>query len=181
MDKKEKVAKKVIPLKNYFILASILLVTFVVTTYLIILYANNMNEDKTLSIAKDIFSEINSNEISNYLLENPNTVIYIANSNEDNLAFEEDLKDLVLAYYIKDKVVYLDTSKIEDNKFYVNAYQHYFSEDLKKQVSLFDNYTNMIYIADGKIEGILYPTKKEPNVLDVKSFLIKNDVIIEND
>ncbi len=166
---------------NYFYVGCIILITFIGMTYFVMWYANTKNQKQDITLATQIFFQINSNELDNYLVENPNALIYISASNEDHLTFEYELQTLVNNYYIKDHFVYLDLAKIDNTSFYNHVYKDLFSKNLKKQMASFTSYTNIIYIADGKIEELLYNSKQEPNIKDVKNFLVKKGVISNND
>jgi hypothetical protein len=166
---------------NYLWLGIIIIVTFFAMTEFIMWYADTKKEVKDLSIATQIFSQINSNEVDNYLIENPNAFIYIASSMEDNLAFEQDLQTLINKYYLKDHFVYLDIANITDASFYNNLYKNSFGEDLKKELSSFTGYTNIMYIVDGKVVDLLYEKKQQPNIKDVKKFLIDKGIALVDD
>lgn len=175
---KQETRKKIF--KNYLIVGLSIILTIFVMTYLVTWYAEKSQQTKRLTIADTMFSELNSNDLNNYLVENPNVLIYIGSSVEDKLVFENNLKELVNDYYLKDMFVYLDTAKINDDTFYTDVYKNLFSEELKKEMALFTGYTNIIYVVDGEFQTALYLSKTEPKATDVKDFLEENEIILVN-
>ena len=82
---------KEIPKKNYFILAII-----VVLTILLVFYLKSWYEATTLSnlprtIMADSLPEVKIEEFDNFIQENPNIVIYISSSTENQGDFDKKI------------------------------------------------------------------------------------------
>ncbi|MBR7042104.1 MAG: hypothetical protein IKI04_01240, partial [Bacilli bacterium] len=86
---------RVIPKKNYIILALVLLLSFLFIYYLY-LWFDSYNEAKlNIPIMNKYMEVINYNELSDYLVENPDTIIYVSVlENSDIRNFEKKFKNL---------------------------------------------------------------------------------------
>ena len=80
---------KRIPLKNYFILGIILVSSIFIVLYINKLYLSTKNNDNILN---EFIKEIKTQEIDNYIIENPNFIIYLGYKNNDNKSFEKKFK-----------------------------------------------------------------------------------------
>ena len=72
---------KRIPLKNYFILGIILASSIFIVLYINKLYLSTKNNDNILN---GFIKEIKTQEIDNYIIENPNFIIYLGYKNNDS-------------------------------------------------------------------------------------------------
>ena len=95
--------EKKIPIKNYFIVVLIAILTISLTFCLMITYNNK--EKNTLSFV----SQVKENELDSYITERQEVVIYMASSNNKNIKeLEKDLKKYTEEKNLKDFYVYLD-------------------------------------------------------------------------
>ena len=87
---------RVIPIKNYIILGIVLLVSFLILYYLY-LWHESYNESKlNVPILDKYMDVINYNELSDYLVENPDSIIYVSVlENSDIRSFEKKLKSVL--------------------------------------------------------------------------------------
>lgn len=103
---------KKIPTKNYIILAILIIFTMLLTLFLSNIYISS-NKEKT-----DIYNylnKINSKEFEQYITENPESLIYIADKYDlSNLKFERQLEKKVVKYNMKEKIVFLDVEQLDD-------------------------------------------------------------------
>ena len=132
-----------IPLKNYFILALIIILSGIIVIYIANMYRNKKdyeNED-TMSFLKEIYAK----DFENFIIENPDSIVYINNSFDETLTLE--LKKYIIERdYIQD-IIYIDLNKI--NVDFVNV--------LKKYSSLIDDkIPNVLIIKSGKIINTFY-------------------------
>lgn len=132
-----------IPLKNYFILAAIIILSGIIVIYIANMYRNKKDYEKedTMSFLKEIYAK----DFENFIIENPDSIVYINNTFDESLTLE--LKKYIIERdYIQD-IVYIDTDKI--NIDFVNV--------LKKYSSLIDDkLPNVLIIKGGKIINMLY-------------------------
>jgi len=130
-----------IPIKNYFILIIIIIVVALSTIILTNIYNNRF---KTTSIMYNYLSEIKKNDIDTYLLEKPNTILYIADKYDiTNNKIEEKLKEEIIKYNAKDYFVYLNinTNNIE----FIDKLNQKYSGNIYKQLPV------LVIIEDGLI------------------------------
>ena len=120
--------KKEVPFKNYVILFAILIATFLLLFYL---YSWFDKYEETL-LSKRILDKymlvINNNELDDYLVENPNAILYVSKLNDDKIReFEKSLKNKYKNNEIDKNILYLDVTDINEkdkiylsNKYYFN-------------------------------------------------------------
>lgn len=107
---------RVIPIKNYIILGIVLLVSFLILYYLY-LWHESYNESKlNVPILDKYMDVINYNELSDYLVENPDSIIYVSVlENSDIRSFEKKLKSVLKKHEIENEVLYMNiTDSIND-------------------------------------------------------------------
>ena len=110
--------KRIVPLKNYVILGIIIVVTLLLLHYFY-MWFDAYNETKLNRPILDKYMEvINYNELDNYLIENPNTIIYVSVLEDSEIRnFEKKLKELFKNGEIQSDILYLDiTEDIKNTK-----------------------------------------------------------------
>lgn len=123
--------KRIVPLKNYIILGVIILVTLLLLHYFY-MWFDAYNETKlNRSILDKYMEKINYNELDNYLIENPNTIIYVSVLEDLEIRnFEKKFKEVFKNGEIQNNVLYLDitediknqeTKREMKNKYSINA------------------------------------------------------------
>lgn len=115
---------KQIPSKNYIYVVILLVVTIVS-----VLFLSNLYTSKT-KLTSDFYQYSNiitSEEFSQFIFENPDSIIYISDKYDLRYEkFETDLKNKIEALNIKNSFVYLDKRYINDS----------FIEQLKKDYKI---------------------------------------------
>ncbi len=170
--------KKKIPKKNYIILTLITIFSILIVFYLASWYNATKEYYMNNSIMTDFLSEIKPEEIDNYIMDNPVSVIYLASSkNADIKGFEKSFKKLIKEEEIKDSIIYMDVYKIVDNNFFPDLKNNYFSDELKADnISLTSN-PNIIVIENRQIVDILNKNNKKLELRSTKNLLIKHGII----
>lgn len=164
-----------IPKKNYFIFICVLFVSVGIVLYLMSWYKKTQPVD-SFTIMGETVSEVRSDELSSYLQDNPNTIIYVAPSDVDDFTnLEKEFKQLIIKKELTNEVVYLDSSQVSKD-FYKEFADKYLSDELKKQSTDLSVIPNLIYIKDGKIVDTMNALKKETKIQDIEQFLEKNGV-----
>ncbi len=110
--------KRKIPLKNYIILLVIVIATILLLHYFY-RWFEVYNDTKLNRPILDKYMEvINYNELDNYLIENPNTIIYVSVLEDAEIRnFEKKFKDVFKNGEIENNILYLDiTNDIKDKK-----------------------------------------------------------------
>ena len=168
--------KRIVPTRNYIILGILIIATVVLTFYFVSWYEASKEYRQNNSVIADILPKITIEDIDNYLLDNPNTVIYMASSTDENIKdFEKQFKKLLVQEEISDSIVYIDTNSIVDNN-YQPLVKRLSDTLTKKNVSL-DNKTNLLIVRDGEIIDILYKDNTAINESDVEHFLDVYEVL----
>ena len=109
---------RVIPKKNYIILGIVIIVTLCLLYYFY-MWFDAYNETRLNKPILNKYMEIiNYNEIDNYIVENPNTVIYVSVlENESIRNFEKKVKNSFRDNDIDIEILYLDmTENIKDKE-----------------------------------------------------------------
>ncbi len=105
-----------VPIKNYIILAIVLLASLGLVYYFNLWYrAYNENKLSTSVVAK-YMDNINYNELDNYLVENSNAIVYVSVLNNEEIKnFEKEFKNLFRRKKIKANILYMDISNDIDS------------------------------------------------------------------
>jgi len=168
----DKMQERKIPLKNYFILLLISLGTIFLVFYLASWFNTSKEYYKNNSILSEFLPELKSEELSSYLIDNPEIVIYYASAKDESIkTFEKDFKKMIENYEIKDDLVYIDASKEENVNFVLELNK--FSDKKRDDIVI----PNLIYIKEGKVNKVLHTSAAKMNKRDVRNFLIKCGVI----
>lgn len=173
--------KRQIPKKNYYLLALLVVVTLSLLYFCVNWYQKYQNSKLSQPEIATVISEVKKEELSNYLMDNPNIVIYFTISEDEKVrAFEKDLKKYILDYDLQEQIVYVNTSTIDGDSFYSDFVDNYFANDLKRKNLTLAYVPNMVVVKDGKVQDILVKYESDINLDDVKRFLNQNEVV-END
>lgn len=156
---------KRIPLKNYFILGIILASSIFIVLYINKLYLSTKNNDNILN---EFIKEIKTQEIDNYIIENPNFIIYLGYKNNDNKSFEKKFKKLVTKYDLQKDIVFIDISQFNDEDF--NKFCKKYADKLLEKDS------SLIIVDNQKVIDVLDITKGNNDIELVKMFFKKNGV-----
>lgn len=176
---------KKIPRSNYIIVAVISTLTFVIVGYFAFWYTETRGYNNSDSVMSGYLLEIGEEELivnlTNYILDNPNTVLYMSyNSDSTNKVFETEFKNFIADNNIKQSFIYIDLNKVDDKNFISDFQANFFSDNLKKQNVKLKKQPNLFIFKDGKVESSLYYTNQPINMFDVKIYL-QNQEVIDND
>lgn len=146
--------EKKIPRKNYIIYAAIVAFTIVVVIYATEWYkAYKQNELENSYISKYI-NEIKYDEFDNYVLENPDKIIYIGKTNcEKCIQFEKNFYKVIKDNELLDQVVFFNIEN-EDNINKITS--KYNVENLSNEVIL----PSIAILRNSKITDILNSTEE---------------------
>lgn len=107
-----------VPFKNYVILGIIIVVS-VLILYYFYLWVDAYNESKLNKPIMNKYMEvINYNELDTYLIENPDTIVYVSIlENKEIRDFEKKFKRVFKKKKILNDILYLDiTEEVKDEK-----------------------------------------------------------------
>ena len=147
-----------IPKKNYVILLVIIILTILLTIYLGNWYkaTQYMNIDE--NILAERLPEVKLAEIDTFLQENPNIIIYIASStNQENKVFEKKLYDYIVKNNLTNSFVYLNKNDVLEQQI-IDLQKKYGSENIKNINMTF--IPNFYVVQDGKITNFYNRTGK---------------------
>ena len=166
---------KTIPKKNYILLGLLAVVTVLAVIYMSKWYRASENYYLENSVMKELVGEVKELEFENYILENPDIVIYISKvQTKITKKFEKKLKKYILDENLKSHFIYVN-GKDSTESFLLNFKEKYFINGMKE---LEITYPNLLILENGKVKDILYRTAlEERNVKDVKPFLQRNEVL----
>lgn len=164
---------KKIDIKNYIILIIIFIVGIGITLYLCNWYHVYDEYQKQTPVIRGTLSEITNEELEHYVMENPTTVIYMCTaSNPICRNYEKELKKLVESENLQEKIIYLNLSDIDENKFVDN-----FNNKYPYKVKLTTNYPALVIFEDGEINNILQGKDDEKlTIIKTKQFIDINKI-----
>ena len=98
-----------IPVKNYIILGGIIVVTLFILYYFYC-WVDVYKESKiNIPILDKYMMVINYNELDNYIVENPNTIVYVSVlENEEIRGFEKKLKNKYKSNSVNNEILYMN-------------------------------------------------------------------------
>lgn len=171
--------------KDYLIVGVISILTFVVVGYFAFWYTETREYNENNSIMTGYLLEIGEEEVinnlDNYILDNPNTVLYVSYGNDTSVKdFEKEFVDYINKENIKSLFIYIDLNRISDKNFINDFKNKFFSTDLKDKNVEINKQPNLFIFKNGKIENMMYFTKQNIKIADVKNYLEEQGVI-END
>ena len=170
--------RKIAP-KNYAIYGILCILTVILVFYLSMWYETRQDYYKNNSIISELLAEINKHELSSYTLENPNSIIYVASSKDEQIKqFEKKLKKLILNNEITNQMVYLDISQ-DYNKGLKDEIKALSSNDLKINNFDVDDGISFIIFENGNVKAILHKDSNNAQIEHVKNFLTVYEVIDE--
>ena len=165
-----------IPVKNYIILWVIMIVT-VLILYYFYCWVDVYKESKiNIPILDKYMTVINYNELDNYIVENPNTIVYVSVlENEKIREFEKEVKNKYKNKEIENEVLYMNiTDDIKNKNIKDEMILKYFVNSL--------NMTDVpcvLVFSDGKISSIY---SVSDNDYDIDRFTIYlNNIELERD
>lgn len=149
--------EKKIPTKNYVIYGIIVVVTLVAVFYANEWYTEYRKAELENSFISKYVTEINFDEFENYILENPNGIIYMGKTNSEiSINLEKDLYKIVKDNGITEEVVFLNLTGNENNL--NNIQNKYYIENLSYNLT---DLPALAIFRDNKIVDILINNEKE--------------------
>ncbi len=112
------------PVKNYVILGCIYLLVIFLVLYLVQWYQAYQDYQMQVPVIRDVLQELLPSEVEHYLLEEPDTLLYVCSAqNQTCRDFEKDFR-----YYVKQKglestIIYLNATKTEEQTSYLESFQ----------------------------------------------------------
>lgn len=160
-------------LKNYLILLLLFVVSMGFVLYLRELYKVNEAEQKKIPVIDGLVYEIYNDDLEHYILDNPTMVIYMCTANGNSCRlFERDFKKLLKKNDYSDRLVYLNLTNIDQEKFIKE-----FNNKYNYKIKLTTNYPAFILFEDGKVKKILQGKENDGlTITRVRQFLEMNEI-----
>ena len=157
--------------KRYLILAFIFILCMGLVIYLCKWYKVYDDYQKEIPVIRDTLSEITDVDLEHYILDNPTTVIYMCTASDEVCrGFEKDFKKLVIKKEYTDKIVYLNLSGLDQEKFVED-----FNNKYNFKIKLTVDYPAVVMFEDGKITSLLQENdKRDFTISTVKDYLELN-------
>lgn len=96
-------------IKNIILLVIICLSTILILYGVLKLNEIRNNEMLSKSIVSDYLHEIKYDSLTEYMIEEPNTIIYISNSSEkESIKFEKKFKKVIKKYNLENAIVFIN-------------------------------------------------------------------------
>ena len=173
--KKEEIRN--IPKKNYIILGIIIIVTMIIVNYFYMWYQVYEESKLNKPIMNKYMQVINLNELDDYLVENPNTIIYVSVLENKNIReFEKLFKRELKKKNIKREMLYLDiTNDIKDEEKMKSVKKKYSIDSVS-----IEDVPVVIVVDNGKLSQIYSISQ---NNYDIKNFenFINSIIFTEED
>ena len=165
-----------IPLKNYVILGVIVIITMFILSYFY-MWVDAYKESKiSISIMDKYMEVINYNELDNYVVENPNTIVYVSVLEDEKIReFEKQLKNKYKSNVIEKDVLYMNiTDDVKDKNIKKEMINKYFINNL--------NITNVPCVLVFEDSKLKFVYSVSDNGYDIDRFVIYlNSVLLESD
>ena len=146
---------KSIPVKNYFVLVLIIIVSGFIALVIMNLFKNYNNPER-----KNIFqNKILFEELETYMLENPNFIVYLASTSLNDSKFEKKFQKFIVSNDLVNDVIYINRDNMNDLQFQ-DYLSNYLYED--KKVTLSD----CIMVIDDQTIKAIIPITKEFNDME---------------
>lgn len=162
--------KKEIPLKNYFILILVILLTILAVFYMRDWYNTSKEFYAQNSVMTKVVREIKNDEISNYILENQKFILYVSSGQNTNIkSFEDEFKNLIQKMDLGENVLYMNLDEVDVSDFYNSLNSYASSTKVKNQIVSSD--ASMYVFTDGKLTMLLnnvnnYSMKRLESIID---------------
>lgn len=159
-------------LKNYLILTLIFLITIIITLYFCKCYYVYHDSIKEIPVIRGVLSEITTEELEHYILENPNCNIYMCTSSDTRCrSFEESFIKLIKKKNLQEDIVYLNLSNANQEEFLKT-----FNDKYKYKTKLTSNYPAIVMFEEAQVSNILQEEEENLTIMKTKQFIELNKI-----
>lgn len=164
-----------IPFKNYVKYIAIVFFTLLICIVAFIVYNNHKNYENDLPILRNKVSEINIDDVDNYIDENESVLLYFGVVHDKNSeSIEKEMIDMIDKYHID--FVYVNLTDVKNKKDYFKSFNNKYSKG--KNI---DNYPAFVYIKDKEIVDIVQREDRYLEIEEVSNFIDSNEIKGEKD
>lgn len=141
-------------------LVVIISLTLLICNYVLLWHSVYKEHNLNISVLSELLNEVSGQEFESYIVENPNTFIYMKLIDDlETKEFEKEFKRTINRYFLKDKVIYVNTKDIDLNLF-LKPY-----DVNEKNI---DKFPVIVYFEDGIVYDYI---NKGNNKMDNKSIV----------
>lgn len=163
--------KEHIPVRNYIILALIVVATVVTCLLLRSTYLSNESYKKDTPVIRDyIISEINTLEVYNYVRENENTILYMCTSRAERCrTLEESFGPYIKKHQLEGNITYLNMSSENHKNTFKKEFNKFYGTKLL-------GYPSLVIFEEGKVKDILTTKNSDLSLDSIKEFFKRNNI-----
>ena len=167
------VTDKKIGKKQIILLIVLFIIGIGLTLYFCKWYQVIDQNKKSVPIIRGTLSEITDQELDDYLLENPTSMIYLCTSDSQQCRnYEKDVREYFIKSGLSESIIYVNLTNIDQTKFVKK-----FNKKHQYKVKLSTNYPAIIYFSDGEIKDMIQGKKGNTLTLNrTKDFFKSNEI-----
>ena len=140
---------------DYIKVVTLFAITVLIVLILSNYYRQKMQYERMNQDTMSFLFNVKYDELSNFLIEKHDTLIYMAPSSDVTLdSFEEKLKQYILDLELEKEFVYLDSSSFSTDMYRELQNKFFFSDDLKDDACL-NHEPHLLAVENGKIIDVL--------------------------
>ena len=167
----KKTNKREIPIKNYFILGLIIVITLLIVLYSSAWYKNYHDSKEITPVITSTLREVKYDNIDTVLTERDVVIMYMCTTNETICrSFEKKFAKYIKSNNLQDDIMYLNLGyDTNENNLLNLVYDNYKSDKLVKKMH---DYPTLVIFKSGEIVDILSSTSKNKITINkVREFL----------
>lgn len=161
MPKKEE--KRVVSIKNYFVLFIICFVTIIIAFGIRQRYIAYQEYELSKSVLKDKINEVTQEELTSFINAHPDAILYVqVNEDSNSRSVGKKLYKVLQKRNLLTESVYINLGTMSNKSEFYDFFNSTYAKDSKKKLS---NYPALIIFSDGKIRDMV--SKKKGNPLSI--------------
>jgi hypothetical protein len=156
---------KEIPKKNYLIYSIIFCFTLALSITIFILYNNQKQYEESIPVLRGKTKEMEIKDIDEYLVENPNSLLYFGVANDSN---SRNIEKKLISFINKNNlnIIYINLSNVSNKKTFYDDFNKKYSSDKR-----LENYPAFIIIREGKILDIVQRKDRDLYIGDIEQLI----------
>lgn len=164
---------KKIPFSNYVKVILVVILVVFVSFLFRNWYISSINYELNIPIITEtLLSEINTDEVYNYVRENENTILYIGVAdNQECRDFEKEFNEVIKKRSLEDTITYLNITKVKSKSKFIKEFNKFYDANIK-------GYPSLIIFEEGEVKATLtVKTGSSIKIEDLVKFLDSNEVV----
>ncbi len=159
-----------VPFKNYIKYGIIIIITIVLCTITFIIYNNHKKYENDLPLLRNKVSEINIDDVDNYIDENEVVLLYFGSVKDEN---SEKIEKEIIKMIDEEKIdfVYVNITNLKNKNDYFKSFNNKYSTGKK-----IDNYPAFVYIKNKEIIDVIQRDDRYLEIEEVSMFIDNNEI-----